>query len=273
MQMLLLWRRKKAARATVGQLIKHLNKLQQTDLAEDVAEMLEVEMDDLTITVEPERPKFRTRSGLKHSKRGHNSSKRGQMKKREYFSQSSGFSSENPSSPDEPQNKNNAVQGFRTSESNEGYQSSGSHKVISRLRQTKDRPHVKIPKANPPPDVDIRKDQLSKRTSKLRFQQQQHHRSHDQHQNGRGAGTGNGNSAISSSKRLTRSHGRAGSDDSTDSDLIVSEGGSDIAEESDIDEQEEIATSTMLDCGDPTAAGGSEEEEEEVLQSRAHLPG
>ena len=259
MQMLLRWRRKKAERATVDQLMKHLVKLQQADLAERIAEMLEIELDDYVINMEPEKNKPRTKHSVKapkrdNSKRGRDNSKRGPVapvktKQREYFSQSSGFSSENgyPSSPDDPPCRGG--QGFRTSESSEGYQSSGSRKVKSRPRQTKDRPHVSISNANSH-DVDIKKDQLPKRTSKLR--QQQQYRSHE-YQNG----------SSDPSSKFTPGHSRFGSNGSSDSDLIVSEGGSDVAEESEIDEEDEIATSTMLDCGDPPQAspGGSDTEE------------
>ena len=258
--MLLRWRRKRGDRATVDQLMKHLVKLQQADLAEGVAEMLDIELDDVVINVAPEKNKSRTKHGVGNSKRGRDNSKRGPVvapvktKQREYFSQSSGFSSENgyPSSPDDPPSRGG--QGFRTSESSEGYQSSRSRKVKSRLRQTKDRPHVSISKATPAHDVDIKKDQLPKRTSRLRQQQhqQQQYRSHD-HQNG-GSGP---------PSKFTRGHARFNSNGSSDSDLIVSEGGSDVAEESEIDEEDEIATSTMLDCGDPAQAspGGSDTEE------------
>ena len=261
MQMLLLWRRRKGARATVNHLIKYLVKLQQNDLAEELAEMVEIEMDEMSITPEPEQPKNkpRTKHSLKVSsvgpKRGRGSSRRGQVApakpKREYFSQSSGFSSENgyPSSPDsEPQCDE---PGMRVSESSEGYQSSGSHKIKPKpQRHSKDRPHVKIPKNGAAPDVEIKKDQVPKRTSRLRQQQQNHSKNDEMHEQ-------NGEKPM----KLTCAHGAFGSNDSTDSDLIVSEGGSDVAEESDVDEQDEVATSTMLDCADGQSTTGTDTEE------------
>ena len=252
MQMLLQWKQKKAGRATVDQLIKHLINLQQAGLAEKLAERLEIEI-DMTITAEPEQPK-KNKSRTKHgSKQGRGSSKRGQAvtakTKREYFSQSSGFSSENgcPSSPDSEEPRSNGQGIIRTSESSEGYQSSGSRKIKSKPRHSKDRPHVKIPKGTPP-EVDITKDQVPKRTSsRLRQQLQQH----------------NQNGVEQQPIKLTSAtcaFGSNGSCGSANSDLIVSEGGSDVAEESDVDEQDEVVTSTMLDCGDPESTATDTEE-------------
>ena len=214
--------------------------------------MLDIELDDVVINVTPEKNKSRTKHGVVNSNQGQDNSKQGpvvapvKMKQREYFSQSLGFSSENGylSSPDNPPSRGG--QGFQTSESSEGYQSSGSRKVKSRLHQMKDRPHVSISKANPAHDIDIKKDQLPKR---LRQQQQQQYRSHD-HQNG--------TSDLPS--KFTHGHARFNSNGSSNSDLIVSEGGLDVAEESEIDEEDEITTSMMLDCGDPAQAspGGSD---------------
>ena len=139
--------------------------------------MPDIELDDVVTNVTPEKNKSRTEHGVVNSKRGQDNSKRGpvvvpvKMKQCEYFSQSSEFSSENGylSSSDDPPSRGGPS--FWTSESSEGYQSSRSRKVKSRLRQMKDRPHVSISKANPTHDVDIKKDQLPKRTSRLRQHQ------------------------------------------------------------------------------------------------------
>ncbi len=272
MQMLLLWQQKRRHRATLLALLAHLVRCELTELSEDLAEVSHVPWKH--VLAELEKPRDKKSKHIEFELSNHkdkkHSSKRGQKQKEPkrapLISQSSGVSSENGFCPSSPDSELNGGGKLRTSESSEGYHSSGSRgklkaKIKARDKENnqnsvsskssssrhktggKNRPQLILPDASQP-DVEIYKDHVKKKASNHSQPREQKHSSRQNHSR----------RLENGSSRTHRIRTESGA-----SDLIVSEGGSDVAEVSDSDSDEEVATSTMLDyCpGGERASGGA----------------
>ncbi len=255
MQMLLLWQRRRQGRVTPEQLMRHLVHIQQTQLAEELAEMLHIPLDEVTTAEELREAKAKVFGKPVKPKQKQQQRQRGNVSKDEVATIEE---TEDVSSKRRQQKQSGTSSRSRRSEtrhrdvssrSDNGYSSGsrdsdsasrrstktpdGSHRSSGAKSGGKNRPQLKIPNQDLP-EVEIIKYDISKRNSKHSNKSM----SHDfEIQNG-------GDSEHQG--QLTRARAQFGS---VDSDLIVSEGGSDLAEVSDEESLDEVATSTVLDCG------------------------
>ncbi len=234
MQLLRLWKQQKSQKATTEKLLKTLIKVEQRDVAEMIAESLDVDIEDYYSSPEPERRSVKSqkvphqqqhqRNPLKKERTQIENGRHTPIQNHKKLTSQSSDSSYLASSPD-VDNRQNGLRGV--SESSEGYHSAGSQRSNrgqSRGQKIND-PQKRI---SPIPDVESSPEQISKSRAK-RLTGHKTNRSKHRHK--------------------LKSAGSSGSLRSNDSDLIVSEGGSDVAENSDSDsEGDEVVTTPALDC-------------------------
>ncbi len=228
MQLLRLWKQQKSSKATTDRLLKTLIKVEQREIAEQVAESLDLDIDDYYSSPEQDRRSVRSQKvpnqqnqrnlPKKERTRIENGHHKPVQNHKKLTSQSSD-SSYLPSSPD-VETRQNGLRGV--SESSEGYHSSGSqrsNRVHSRGQKGSD-PQRRI---SPIPDVENSAEHLNKPRAKRPNASKQKHK--------------------------LKSADSSGSLNSNNSDLIVSEGGSDAAVNSDSDSDGgEVVTTPALDC-------------------------